>query len=253
MSQLLKVTGLILNTMPIGENDKRLVMLTKEKGKINAFAKGSRKSNSSLLGISQTFTIGEFLLYKGKSSYSVSQGNIIESFYNLRNDIEKLSYGLYFNEFVDYITDEEMETYDIMVILYKSLLELTKDVLSHELIKCIFELKLLSISGLTPQVINCVGHGCDHSINNQIYFSPSQGGLLCKAHSQLVKDAIPIDESTRYTMQYILSANTNKLYTFKTSDTITKNLSKVLDRYIAYHIDYSFKTLKFINNLDNPY
>ena len=54
------VTGLILKQTPIGEYDRRICLLTKERGKISAFAKGSRKPGNRLAGATNPFSFGEF-------------------------------------------------------------------------------------------------------------------------------------------------------------------------------------------------
>lgn len=213
MQDLLTVTGMVLKSEPIGEYDRRVVLLTKEKGKISCFAKGSRKPGNRLMASTMPFAFGEFKLYIGKSSYSINEAVIQFYFEELRNDYSLACLGMYFLELMDYFTRENNDELEFLKLLFQSIKALVSKKFDNRLIKCIFEIKSICINGEYPGV-------------------PSEKEYV---------------ESTIFTLNYIYNSSIEKLYTFKVSDSVLEELKEVSGKLIDRFVDRPLKSMELID------
>ena len=245
MGQSVVLTGMVLSTMPISDYDKRITILTKERGKITAFARGARRPNSQLLAATNPFTFGEFELFEGKSSYNVSKANIHNYFRDLTLDVDAAYMGFYFLEFADYFCQENNDEKEMLKLLYQSLRALESGKFAADFVRMVFELKAMTINGEGPTVFECMH--CKTKENLK-YFSVWRGGIFCPEckHGQKTKE---IHESTRYAMQFIVSSTIEKLFTFQLSEEVLKELKKIMKSYMNTYVKHSFKSLEIIDEL----
>lgn len=245
MNQIV-LTGMVLSAAPVGEYDRRVVILTKEQGKISAFARGARRPNSPLVGAVNPLSFGEFTMYEGRTSYTIQSANITNYFADLRKDIEGAYYGFYFLEIAGYYTKEYNDEREMLGLLYQSMRALLNPHIPNLLIRYIFELKTLCINGQGPQVFQCVL--CSDRERAAV-FSPAKGGLVCSRCGADVKDGMKLDDSTLFCMQFIESSRLEKLYTFNVTDKVLKELGQVMKRLMEIYVDKKFKSLEILETL----
>ncbi|MGN0330653.1 MAG: DNA repair protein RecO [Kineothrix sp.] len=215
MQELVKLTGMVLKAEPIGEYDRRVLILTKERGKVAAFARGARKPNSRLVAAASPFAFGEFKMYAGRNSYSLAEADISNYFEKLREDFEGACYGMYFLEVMDYYTRENNDERQMLKLLYQSLRALQLPSLRRELVRCIFEAKALVYNGEYPGL-------------------PEGRDWM---------------ESTVYAMNYIADSPVEKLYTFTVTEEVLDQLREITDLYRRRFVDREFKSLSILAEL----
>lgn len=237
-----RVMGMVLSAATIGEYDKRIVLLTKERGRISAFARGARRPKSPLSAATEPFTFGEFYIYKGKDSYVIEQVEAKNYFPELRKDLDDLYMGLYFCEVASYFTREGMQAKEELNLLYLSLQALLLPSLPRELVRYIYELRMLVIEGEAPRIFACIRCGGAKRLH---HFSVGEAGVVCEqCHDGT--SGIPMTETTIYTLQYIVSSPMQKLYTFTVGEKVLRELGAVVKRYFAAHTDCTFRALSVL-------
>ena len=242
MAQTLSLTGMVLTSMPVNDYDRRITILTKERGKITAFARGARRPNSQLLACSNPFAFGEFELFEGKNAYNLSKATITQYFREITEDLDMTYMGFYFLEFAEYVCQENNDEKEMLKLLYQSIRALASKSYDNRLVRVIYELRAMAIGGEGPQVFSCMK--CQKKENLKL-FSVVRGGLFCGQ----CMDAAPgfeILDATRYTLQYILSVPIGKLYSFKVSDEVLEELMRISREYLAHYLKHDFKSTLFL-------
>lgn len=261
MGQNVVMTGMVLKVMPIGDYDKRITLLTRERGKITAFARGARRPGSQLLAAANPFSFGEFELFEGRSAYTVAGVSILNYFRELAADFQATYYGFYFLEFAEYYCQENNDETEMLKLLYQSLRALESSAYENRLVRAVFELKAMAVNGQGPNVFSCLRCGSNESLH---WFSAKKGGAYCAecgkheaAQGERQKDISLmsgtvryVEESTLYTMQYIISSTIEKLYTFSVSGQVLKELQLILKEYLGIYAAHTFKSLKILEDAE---
>ncbi|MBE5835507.1 MAG: DNA repair protein RecO [Butyrivibrio sp.] len=210
------VKGIVIKHIPVGETDLAVTLLTLERGKISAFARGAKKPNGKLTGNVEPFCFGTFKLYEGRTSYNIMETDIDNYFESFRQDLEGACYGTFFLELADYYSRENNDEKQLLALLYQSLRALENKSFDRKLVRCIYEIKALVINGEYPGVPN-----------NRDW-----------------------NESTLYALDFIVNTPVNKLYTFKVSGQVLEEMILITSIYRKSFIDKKLNSLEMLSTFE---
>lgn len=213
MSQEISLTGMVLAVSPVGDFDRRAVLLTKERGKITAFAKGARRQGSSMLAAVSPLSFGTFTLYEGRTAYTMARAEITNYFRKLKEDLEGVYYGFYFLELAAYYGRENIDASEMLNLLYVSLRALERGAVPARLVRCVFEIRLMVINGEFP-------------------WDTAYGALS--------------GEAARRALVFAAETPLSRLYTFTLRDDALQELERVQERVRKRQIDRPLKSLEIL-------
>lgn len=214
MREPVELTAMVIRSSSVGEYDRRLVMLTRERGKITAFARGAKRPGNSLMGPCRPFDFGTYKVFEGRDSYSLQSAQVSRYFEELTQDVELSCYGQYFLEMADYYTRENLDGSAMLLLVYQSLRALLNARIPNGLVRKIFELKAMVINGEYTQ-----------------------------------DPPFKVSGGAQYTWEYVVASSIEKLYTFAVTQEVYEEFEACVDTNRKRYIDREFHSLEILEAL----
>lgn len=203
MTKHIKAEGIVLKETPLGENGKLLVVFTKEHGRISVAAKGVKKPGSSLVQLSQLFAYSQLELYKGNSTlYTLTGGNLIEPFYGLADDFDRISAAGKMAIALLKVIQEDLPDEETLRLFLNSLYFISTGKREPNFVKNVFMLKMMQYQGILPEV---------HEIE-EIWRKKLEIGTV-------------------NALEHIFSSEIGELFAFGVSDTVYGELESIAEMF----------------------
>lgn len=238
--KLIKVKGIVLKEVQYNDNDKILTVFTDELGKVSCMAKGAKKTNSSLLAPCQFLVYSEFVLYKGTSFYHINSAEIIDTFYNLRIDYDKLDMAYNITKVLMQTICEAEEAKEALSLFLNTMYVIENKDIPAKFVEAIFKLKLISLLGYMPNIVTC--KKCDKQVINkedkEYFYSFADNNVICSAcYEEEMKNAVDshkvsyvkLSQAVYFACVYVITSTTKKVFNFNLDNTCIDEFSKYVD------------------------
>lgn len=240
-----KASGIVIKRVKLNDNDLIITIFTREKGKIQAVAKGARKTKSQFLGTTQLFCYCNFVYYPGKTLAYINQTELIESFYQLRDDLIKLTIATYLIEVINLAYEEHQKDERVLSLLLHSLqLVNSSKAEDAKTILLGYQLKLMGFMGYAPQLNHCIK--CDKT-HEEYFFSKKLGGLICKSCKSLDNYESLISKEGVDLLNRLLYCKVKEMVKEKHNEELIKYLVKLMNEYISFYTDKKIYSYEFMD------
>ena len=172
--------AVVLQTAEYRDNDRMLSLLTPQYGQMDVLCRGCRRPQSPLMAAAQPFTYGEYVLYQSRNRATVTSFELIDSFYAIREDYERLRYAAVIQEALRLQAMPGETNEKIFMLLVRSLKRLCYLPLSPRAVTAAFLLMDAALSGWRPVLDACVGCGQLLQPETPVYLDVEAGGLRCR-------------------------------------------------------------------------
>lgn len=227
-----KLSGIVLSATSFGENDKILNIFTLEKGVVSAGIKGVKKASAKLRFAAEPFCFAEYVFSVKGDRRTIISATLIESFYPLRENIEKFFCGASVLDFLRKFCKEEIVAPELFMLAVNSLktLAYSDKHAQSELVG--FLIGALSIAGYALSLNGCCS--CKKPLTGRVFFDAGSGGFLCEDCFSGVGREINVN--TYFALKTIAAGGEDKDYAVKAL--------RLLDYFIRYRADATIKPLQ---------
>lgn len=240
-----KFEGIVIRTTDYGESNKIVTIYTREAGKIAGMARGAKKPSNRLSSVSQLFTYGYFVISGTRGLGTIQQGEMISSLRYIREDIFKTAYASYIVDLLDKGTEEKESNPFLFELLYQTLIYINEGY-DPDIVTNIFEMKMLNVFGLYPEMNHCVLCG---NTESQFGFSIKENGLICQGCFQKDPHFFPVSQNTIKLLRLFYFFDIHRLGSISVKERTKKELRDVISTYYDEYSGLNLKTKRFLDQL----
>lgn len=241
-----KVSGVVLLSNKVGDNDAILTVFTDSLGVIKISAKGIKSLKNKSMAGAGVFSYSEFVLRKGRGElYYLVSAELKMSFYSLSANIERLAFATYIADITSYAYSENEPEPRVLPLILNTFYLLANSNGELMKIKSVYELKLLSYLGFGASVDSCIFCGKKDDL---LYFT-NQGGTVCSQCKSHYPDGVKISKDALKAISYIIGAPDNKAFSFKISNKVTDEIASIIEQFFKKHIEKNFYSLSYLKTI----
>lgn len=255
------VDGLVISEIKSGENDKRITLLTADKGKIVVSAKGARSLKSKYMNSIELFTYGNYEITERAGFSWLGGASIIEPFYKIRDDIDKLALASYIVDVACELSGAEEPAAELLRLTLNALYAIANNIKSYSQIKAAYELRSMALSGYLPLLDECAICGDEQPA--LVYLDVMNGVLKCEkcVHKMNLANnvfdlqnessiiLVPMSYNALSLARYITEAPIERVMSFVTDEGTLAMLAKLSETYLVHHLEKNFTSLDFYNSV----
>ena len=232
--------AIVLKNIKYKDADKIFTLFTKDYGKISAIARGVRKINSRRSGNLDTLNLISLSIHEDDHSIrNIEEAKTIESFRDLKKDLNKSVKAFYIAELILKSTEEDENIPRVFDLIVKTLRAINKNSYEGDLFVCYFEMNLMKLLGYELTLDKCKKCGRVLSKNwKKYFFNVDNGGIECEKCS---KFGISL---TKEACLYLHNISIGKLT--KEMQLKVEEIDKLMKIYISRKIESKFKSLEIV-------
>jgi DNA repair protein RecO len=232
--------GIIFRQTKATGGRKMILLFTRKYGKISVGSaineKGKAKSSLAL----RPFTYGNYQIFQGKNYYNLDHAETIKSFYGIGEDLDKYMYAAFVLELTEKLVPEDVAQPAIFDLLIDFMGELETRKKKFETLVLAYEIKILRIMGMSPELDQCVGCGKKDDLN---YFSVPDGGIMCSECAEKLNTSR--EDSLIYetkfgivdVLKYFIANPLKSFENIALDDSVSSRLQMIIKNYMSYHLD----------------
>lgn len=229
-----------------GEADRVITLLTPS-GVVKAYAKNSLRPKNKLTSPTAMLSYSNFEMYTGANMYTVDDAQIKHRFVRLFSDTMGYAVAAYFCELLKLLAPVDDDAGDFMSLALNSFFMLNEGKKEHDLIKCVFELRLASLAGYMPDLVACSGCGASESTSG--WFDIQEGIWICSGCARAAGKSLNLPGSSLSAMRHIIYSGLAKALSFELGDESKRLLSQICEQYIIARLERIPATLEFYKTI----